>query len=1042
MLNDDQLIRQGKYFDKKAERIYNSFIKSLNIVGTRIPCQSMQSFVPMEIVMFCDSTINEIYLPAAVTWVQGSDYDIDKQYLIGFEPSADGEIFTEYGGDNFNLQTMSLKNAIIDSIFKVTTDPNNFINMTTPITIENVGELASKSSKGAESKTLSPNNPISVYKLQVENAVGKIGIGVAATGTKSFLSLTQHYNIEFDKLYQLISNGEYETAFKLLTTLLTVNPTKNKNEIRTLAGVNLNKFTDQFIESILNDGSFGENLKNYLTTLKERQYREPNAILSMGELLNAATDNAKHLYLKKINADPDWMDIYLYNLSIGVSLDATFKLMQDVEINEFINAYGSNIFSARIQSFNKVTAFEQYLIDKFEISRELAKKEIRRQLFERLQKHKNLKSFYYLLKHTEEYRLLGQLTKINQGLPTSKYDLYRYIKNINDGIESVYDLNGFDIVRFVNDSEYASNAIESAELSRQQKHLSYNALAILNNLPHMKNMWKALTVGLNTMNQLSTKNMYHFVNLADTKHKDESEFNSKIDALNHHLNILWLQSFDFAFKIPKDVYKTIKYVEVDNDQIEYIKGEHSIETFKRYMDLYVIPTLKSLYPDNAFIKALRFGIDKKHNALYWRLPINMMEVDKNPAIRVIYEQISEGFNELAKVDANGNSIHNFDGNSIINLFYVYNMFTSKGFSQNSMTRLFAEQVTVHNKGTFVVEHAQWLDSKTVYNLDRKTMTVLEELIDIRDSVDPKTLKAGGNWFTIVKIIDEDVETNASNFNVDDTSFIKTLLDDKMQGLYTDSNYWPGDVFYIKDKTGKSVKVMVQESSKVATIKTNLENESSTTSEYYYKLDLSKSIILNDLIQNDEYYKKHIHFINSENIYKVLSKYGLDKQAIDESSLISTNAFVFNGEVFINTDNATDEDVVHEFAHLFISDLKQSKNENDINRLINALEKVKQHPLYKELSLNPRYQLLRGDDLAEEVLATLIGQDVDYLHKITNVFKESTNPVEDFINTILSTSKIGNSYRANVFVKNAKIAQKTTAARNEFIEQGVIKEECN
>ena len=36
------------------------------------------------------------------------------------------------------------------------------------------------------------------------------------------------------------------------------------------------------------------------------------------------------------------------------------------------------------------------------------------------------------------------------------------------------------------------------------------------------------------MNQLSTKNMYHFVNLADIKHKDESEFNSKIDELNQH----------------------------------------------------------------------------------------------------------------------------------------------------------------------------------------------------------------------------------------------------------------------------------------------------------------------------------------------------------------------------------------------------------------------------------------------------------------------------------------------------------------------------
>jgi len=53
-----------------------------------------------------------------------------------------------------------------------------------------------------------------------------------------------------------------------------------------------------------------------------------------------------------------------------------------------------------------------------------------------------------LLKHTEEYRLLGQLTKINQGLPTRKYDLYRYIKNINDSIKDIYDLNllSFDIL--------------------------------------------------------------------------------------------------------------------------------------------------------------------------------------------------------------------------------------------------------------------------------------------------------------------------------------------------------------------------------------------------------------------------------------------------------------------------------------------------------------------------------------------------------------------------------------------------------------------
>lgn len=75
MLSDNQNIRFSNRIMKIADRKYKAFEQSLRFVGTRIPCQSMQSFMPMEVVLFTDSDINEVYVPTNQTWLQGSDYD-------------------------------------------------------------------------------------------------------------------------------------------------------------------------------------------------------------------------------------------------------------------------------------------------------------------------------------------------------------------------------------------------------------------------------------------------------------------------------------------------------------------------------------------------------------------------------------------------------------------------------------------------------------------------------------------------------------------------------------------------------------------------------------------------------------------------------------------------------------------------------------------------------------------------------------------------------------------------------------------------------
>jgi hypothetical protein len=72
--------------------MFESWQIQKRLIGTRIPTQGMQSFMEMEIVMITDSEVNDVYVPAQQTFLQGSDYDIDKLFLLGWEIGNDGVI--------------------------------------------------------------------------------------------------------------------------------------------------------------------------------------------------------------------------------------------------------------------------------------------------------------------------------------------------------------------------------------------------------------------------------------------------------------------------------------------------------------------------------------------------------------------------------------------------------------------------------------------------------------------------------------------------------------------------------------------------------------------------------------------------------------------------------------------------------------------------------------------------------------------------------------------------------------------------------------
>lgn len=79
-----------RYTDKLSNTLYNSFVKACSITSSRIPTQALASFMNMQVVAFNPQGSNDIFVSRWQMWLQGSDLDIDKAYMMGhsFAPSG------------------------------------------------------------------------------------------------------------------------------------------------------------------------------------------------------------------------------------------------------------------------------------------------------------------------------------------------------------------------------------------------------------------------------------------------------------------------------------------------------------------------------------------------------------------------------------------------------------------------------------------------------------------------------------------------------------------------------------------------------------------------------------------------------------------------------------------------------------------------------------------------------------------------------------------------------------------------------------------
>lgn len=72
-----------EFLKNEAHKKWISFLDSQNFIASRIPAQTLQSFMSMKLINWTSNSKNMAYVSHFQTYLQGSDYDIDKAYIMG-----------------------------------------------------------------------------------------------------------------------------------------------------------------------------------------------------------------------------------------------------------------------------------------------------------------------------------------------------------------------------------------------------------------------------------------------------------------------------------------------------------------------------------------------------------------------------------------------------------------------------------------------------------------------------------------------------------------------------------------------------------------------------------------------------------------------------------------------------------------------------------------------------------------------------------------------------------------------------------------------
>lgn len=446
-------------------------------------------------------------------------------------------------------------------------------------------------------------------------------------------------------------------------------------------------------------------------------------------------DKVRYVADKAYTSEGKKKEKYLQLLDKVISADEVRILGKILKINQGLPTNTSDLYSY-IKSIEKYieSRFNRQILEKQEeylrIEKELEKTWLTPEKKEILKEERRLQKIYPELEEGSSlYNFYNKYNLIYEDINGNirHGDLEAKLGKPKEAIKARQDYfksrremaniwQYFDLVRFITDPIYKQESIEKYE----QNKVNFNILEVISTVPHFREMFNVLAINKSVLNSLSSRNRLEDIILNQlsrnfagirmdvSKPLNKLEIRTIKDQIDKYLIRSWIISKGIEINVPASPKNPAPYIlRLDN--------ENNINKFRSYVENYAIPLLKDKLKNNKFVQLLTFGL--RQGVPFYKLPLNMVQVDNTQKTRALYEEALSAFNNLNKVKITGIDMN------LVDMFYLYNLVVNQDkFGPNSMTRIFEDLVSSGNEDLLIYDFNNWIDSQNIEDLVNRFRT--------------------------------------------------------------------------------------------------------------------------------------------------------------------------------------------------------------------------------------------------------------------------------------------------------------------------------
>ena len=446
-------------------------------------------------------------------------------------------------------------------------------------------------------------------------------------------------------------------------------------------------------------------------------------------------DKVRYVADKAYTSEGEKKEKYLQLLDKVISADEVRILGKILKINQGLPTNTSDLYSY-IKSIEKYieSRFNRQILEKQEeylrIEKELEKTWLTPEKKEILKEERRLQKIYPELEEGSSlYNFYNKYNLIYEDINGNirHGDLEAKLGKPKEAIKARQDYfksrkemaniwQSFDLVRFITDPIYKQESIEKYE----QNKVNFNILEVISAVPHFREMFNVLAINKSVLNSLSSRNRlediilnqlsrnFAGVRMDVSKPLNKLEIRTIKDQIDKYLIRSWIISKGIEINVPASPKNPAPYIlRLDN--------ENNINKFRSYVENYAIPLLKDKLKNNKFVQLLTFGL--RQGVPFYKLPLNMVQVDNTQQTRALYEEALYAFNNLNKVKITGIDMN------LVDMFYLYNLVVNQDkFGPNSMTRIFEDLVSSGNEDLLIYDFNNWIDSQNIEDLVNRFRT--------------------------------------------------------------------------------------------------------------------------------------------------------------------------------------------------------------------------------------------------------------------------------------------------------------------------------